>query len=87
MTVRRRRTGDAGGFDEHPFRHSRHFSNELLEETIRVFQKRTDRKLTMEDARQMLENLTGFFGVLHEWDKAQVRQAGKEVDGAEFCAG
>jgi hypothetical protein len=55
-----------------------------LEETIRVFQNRTDRKLTMEGARQMLENLTGFVGVLHEWDRAQVRQAEKEdVDGAE----
>jgi len=30
-------------------------------------------KLTNEDARQMLENLTGFFRVLHEWDRAQAK--------------
>ncbi|MBJ7378532.1 hypothetical protein [Sphingobium sp.] len=51
--------------------HSRVFPNELVEKARTVFQKRTSRKLTNEDARQMLENLTGFFRVLHEWDRAQ----------------
>jgi hypothetical protein len=53
--------------------HSRRFSDELVEKARAVFQKRTSRKLTNEDARQMLENLTGFFRVLHEWDRAQRR--------------
>ncbi|EJU13620.1 hypothetical protein LH128_07859 [Sphingomonas sp. LH128] len=53
--------------------HSRRFSNELVEKARSVFQKRTSQKLTNEDARQMLENLTGFFRVLHEWDRAQAK--------------
>lgn len=56
--------------------HSRRFSNELVEKARTIFQKRTNRTLTNEDARQMLENLTGFFRVLHEWDRAQRRAEG-----------
>ncbi len=52
-------------------RTSRRFSEELIEDTRVAFQKRTNRKLTAEDARQILENLVGFFTVLHEWDRAQ----------------
>lgn len=53
--------------------HSRRFSNELVEKARQVFQKRTSQKLTNEDARQMLENLTGFFRVLREWERAQAK--------------
>lgn len=49
--------------------HSRRFPDALVEDARRVFQKRTDRKLTSEDARQILENLIGFFSILHEWDR------------------
>lgn len=56
-------------------RHSRRFSDALVEKARGVFQKRTSRKLTNEDARQMLENLTGFFRVLHEWDRAHAKRA------------
>lgn len=88
MTVRRRRIGGAVGFDERSFRHSQQFSDDLLEEAIEVFQERTERTLTLEDARQMLENLTGFFGVLREWERAQVRQEEEiDVEGIEFSAG
>jgi len=57
-----------------PVRHSRRFSNELVEDARKVFQEETGRALTAEDARQMLENLTGFFMVLHEWDRAQTKR-------------
>lgn len=50
--------------------HSRRFTDSLVEDARRVFQKRTDRTLTSEDARQILENLIGFFSILHEWDRA-----------------
>tara|TARA_B100000378_G_scaffold271529_1_gene262153 strand:+ start:1270 stop:1548 length:279 start_codon:yes stop_codon:yes gene_type:complete len=56
---------------ERKVRHSRRFSDELVEKARNVFQKRTSRKLTSEDARQILENLTGYFRVLHEWDRKQ----------------
>lgn len=66
--------------DDRNVRHSRRFSDELVEDARKVFQKRTDRKLTNEDARQMLENLVGYFTVLHEWDRAQAR---RDVEGAD----
>lgn len=56
-----------------PLRHSRRFSDELVEEACHVFQKRTTRKLTHEDGRQILENLMGFFSILHEWDRTGTR--------------
>jgi len=42
----------------------------LLEETIRFWQPRTSRSLTREDARQMVENVTGFFTTLQNWSAA-----------------
>lgn len=79
MTARRSDDEDVDDFGGPPRRHSHRFSDELLEDTRRVFQKRTDRKLSLEDARQMLENLTGFFAILHEWDRAQVRRENEEA--------
>lgn len=68
--------GDCSG--KRRARHSRRLSDELVEDARRVFQSRTDRTLTSEDARQILENLTGFFSILHEWDRTsavcQVRE-------------
>lgn len=55
VSVRCRRISGAVGLDEHSFPHSRRFSHDLLEEAIEVFQKHTERTLTLEDARQMLE--------------------------------
>jgi hypothetical protein len=53
----------------------------LLEDTIRFWQPRTSRRLTQEDARQMVENVTGFFAVLQRWsDAADVRQAHIEAE-------
>jgi len=43
----------------------------LLDETIAIWQPRTSRPLTREDARQIIENMTGFFNVLREWDRAE----------------
>ena len=44
------------------------YTSEFLDKTITFWQPRTTRKLTREDARQMIENATGFFRVLAEWD-------------------
>lgn len=59
---------------------SRRFSNELVEDARQLFQKRTDRQLTSEDARQMLENLVGFFTVLNDWDRRGGRADADEGD-------
>jgi hypothetical protein len=53
---------------------SQRFSDELIEEARAVFQPQTDRHLTAEDGRQILENLVGFFSVLHEWDLSEAEQ-------------
>ena len=44
---------------------------ELTEHTIAVWQPRTSRRLSQEDARQITENLTGFFSVLAEWSRQE----------------
>jgi hypothetical protein len=39
--------------------------------TRQVWQPRLRRDLTDEDARQIMHNVTGFFGVLAEWSRAE----------------
>ena len=45
-------------------------SNNLIEQTYKVWQPRIRRNLTDEDARQIAENVTGFFAILAEWSRA-----------------
>ncbi len=46
-------------------------SADLIQHTIRVWEPRLGRPLSEEDARQILENVVGFFRVLHGWDRKQ----------------
>ena len=46
-------------------------SNNLIEQTHKVWQPRLQRNLTDEDARQIAENVTGFFAILAEWSQAE----------------
>ena len=39
--------------------------------TRQIWQPRLGRDLTDEDARQIMHNVTGFFGVLAEWSRAE----------------
>jgi len=48
--------------------HAIHYK--LIEQTHKVWQPRLQRKLTDEDARQIAENVTGFFAILAEWSRA-----------------
>ncbi len=58
----------------------RRYDEQFLQETVEFWQPRTARKLTREDARQMVENVTGFFQVLAEWDaKAKAAHAASEA--------
>ena len=45
-------------------------SNNLIEQTHKVWQPRLQRNLTDEDARQIAENVTSFFAILAEWSRA-----------------
>jgi hypothetical protein len=42
-------------------------SESLLDATLVVWRPRARRDLTREDARQIVENVVGFFGVLARW--------------------
>ncbi len=51
----------------------------LTEDTIAVWQPRTPRRLSEEDAREITENLTGFFAILAEWSRNEAHD-GAAVD-------
>ena len=55
----------------------------LIDRTRRVWQPRLGRDLSREDARQIAENVTGFFAILTEWSCAELRaranDAGKPI--------
>lgn len=44
---------------------------EQLARTRQVWQPRLGHDLTDEDARQIMHNITGFFGVIAEWSHAE----------------
>lgn len=50
------------------------------DEAAALFQPRTARRLTREDGREITHNLTGFFRVLLEWDRAERAAQLKELD-------
>jgi hypothetical protein len=55
----------------------------LIDRTRKVWQPRIGRNLTNEDARQISENVTGFFAILAEWSRVEMptpaNDAGKPV--------
>jgi hypothetical protein len=46
--------------------------DDLIRRTREVWQPRLGRDLSREDARQIAENMTGFFSVLAEWSRAKL---------------
>jgi hypothetical protein len=42
-------------------------NDNLIDRTIALWQPRLRRDLSREDARQIAENVTGFFNILAEW--------------------
>jgi len=61
-----------------------HAANDnLMDRTRKVWQPRTGRNLTNEDARQIAENVTGFFAILAEWSRVELpapaNDAGKPI--------
>jgi hypothetical protein len=62
-------------------------SESFLQETVEFWQARSGRKLSREDARQITENLTGFFRVLEGWRKSnQAMVTGVDSDGKKRAA-
>ena len=51
-----------------------HAANDnLIDRTRQVWQPRLGRDLSREDARQIAENVTGFFALLAEWSRPRCR--------------
>ena len=50
-------------------------NDNLIDQTIKLWQPRLGRKLSREDARQIAENVTGFFAVLAKWSRAEMPAA------------
>ena len=46
--------------------------------TRQIWQPRMGRDLTDEDARQILHNATGFFGILADWQRAEMIAAAND---------
>jgi hypothetical protein len=45
---------------------------DLVGSTIALWQPRASREVTREDARQIIENVSGFFAILAEWSQAEM---------------
>lgn len=58
---------------------SSRFSNELVNDARSVFEDEMGKPVSAEEARQMLENLAGFFMILHEWDREQAKRDAEDV--------
>lgn len=54
--------------------------SEIIEYTLRTWQPRTTLDLTAEDARQIIENVAGFFTVLNRWQEKERTAAGVSTD-------
>lgn len=51
---------------------------DFIQETIDFWEKKTGKKFTREDARQMIENVSGYFNTLHRWDVREKEKEKKE---------
>jgi hypothetical protein len=58
-----------------------HAANDnLIDRTRHVWQSRIRRDLTDEDARQISENVTGFFAILAEWSQAGIPSPANDTE-------
>jgi hypothetical protein len=56
---------------------------DLIQRTRRTWQPRLGRDLSCEDARQIIENVSGFFGVLADWARSDRTVPANDNEGAD----
>ena len=56
----------------------RRVQKQLIDQTLEFWQALSPKTLTREDAREMIENVTGFFQLLKEWQLADQLSASYE---------
>jgi hypothetical protein len=66
-----------GRFDGFFFKMSK-YSKQLLDKTIEVWQPLSEEKLSEENAREIIDNVTGFFSILKKWDEEERRKQENE---------
>ena len=54
-------------------------NDNLIDRTIETWQPRIDSNLSREDARQIFENVTGFFSILAEWSRAELPEPANDT--------
>jgi hypothetical protein len=47
-------------------------NDNLIDRTRAIWQPRLGRDLSREDARQITEDVTGFFSILEQWSRAEI---------------
>jgi hypothetical protein len=57
----------------------------LIDRTIEVWQPRNANRLSDEDARAILENVTGFFTLLLEWETSEQQKKGGGQDESHYA--
>jgi hypothetical protein len=57
------------------------YSPKLIKLTLSVFDSRAGRKISQEEIRQAVENISGFFQVLQEWAEAEDKGGCEDVPG------
>ncbi len=55
-------------------------NDNLIDRTIELWEPRLRRDLSREDARQIVENVAGFFGILAEWSRAEIPTPASDID-------
>ena len=53
-------------------------NDNLINRTREIWQRRLERDLSREDARQIAENVAGFFSILQEWSLAAIPAAAND---------
>ena len=53
---------------------SKNEKRDFLHQTVKIWQPQADHLLSDEDARQIAENIVGFFRILQEWDKNELNK-------------
>jgi hypothetical protein len=57
----------------------------LIDRTLEVWQPRNAQRLSDEDARAILENVTGFFTLLLEWETNEQQEKGGGQDESHYA--
>lgn len=61
--------------------------SEALSRTLKVWQPRAARQLSLEDAREIAENFVRFFQVLASWEEAITAPTGASAEANRICRG